>query len=169
MAAVTITQWSGPGLLSCIKSTDAAPIDLIANSLKLMLVKSTFNFTPDLQYVDNAADDASDPSFCECDFTNYVGGFEGAGRKAATVTSLLYDATDNRLELVIQNETWSAAGGTTDNDIGAILLIKEGTDDTDSQAIGCIALNNVFSTNGGDAVLDIDDGDGCLRLSLPES
>lgn len=128
-------------------------IDLNADTLKLMLVNSTYTPDPDTLVVDAAG--ASDIIDAEISVTGYTGGWGGAGRKTLTNKSFSNDSgTDRAIFDSTVDYTWSALGaGAT---IVAAVLIKEGgSDDTTSRPIVYIDTNDV-STNGGDITLQLD-------------
>lgn len=128
-------------------------IDLNADTLKLMLVNSTYTPDPDTLVVDAAG--ASDIIDAEISVTGYTGGWGGAGRKTLTNKSFSNDSgTDRAIFDSTVDYTWSALGaGAT---IVAAVLIKEGgADDTTSRPIVYIDTNDV-STNGGDITLQLD-------------
>lgn len=128
-------------------------IDLNADTLKLMLVDSTYTADPDTLVVDAAG--ASDIIDAEISVTGYTGGWGGAGRKTLTNKSFTNDSgTDRAIFDSTVDYTWSSLGaGAT---IVAAVLIKEGgSDDTTSRPIVYIDTNDV-STNGGDITLQLD-------------
>ena len=128
-------------------------IDLNADTLKLMLVDSTYTPDPDTELVD--AGGASDILDAEISVTGYTGGWGGAGRKTLTSKNFSNDsATDRAIFDSTVDYTWSSLGaGAT---IVAAVLIKEGgANDTTSRPIVYIDTNDV-STNGGDITLQLD-------------
>lgn len=137
-------------------------IDLDSNTLKIMLVTTSYTYDPDHTVVDNGANNGTDPSFCELSVSGYTGGFAGAGRKTATLTVASVNNTDNRCDINIGDLTWTAlAGGAT---IGGAILIKEITNDTSSRVIAYFDLTDT-ATNGGDITLDFPASGGSLRFA----
>jgi hypothetical protein len=136
------------GLLEVTDGT----IVLGSTTLKLMLVDTGYTFDPDHDVIDNGANNSTDPSFNEIVATNYTGGFGGSGRKTLTITSQEND-TNNRADYAIADVTWTALGGGTNDTIGGAIIIKEGTNDTDSRLIGYFDLTDT-PTNGSDVTLD---------------
>jgi hypothetical protein len=113
------------GLLEVLKGT----FDF-QDTLKVMLIKSGYTFDPDINVVDTGNNDAYDPSYYECNATNYTGGYGGAGRKTATITLSKVDV-DDRVKMVFTDLTWNNLGQTVPNTIcGAILLYETGGADT---------------------------------------
>ena len=140
-------------------------IDLDTDTLKLMLVDTSYTFDPDHDVVDNGGNDATDPSFNEIVATNYTVGFSGAGRKTVTITSGVND-TNNRADFAIADVTWTALGGGTNDTIGGAILIEERTNDTDSRLIAFFDLTDT-PTNGSDVTLDFNSlaSGGNIRFS----
>jgi hypothetical protein len=136
------------------------------DTLKLMLVDTGYTFDADHDVVDNGANNGTDPSFNEIVATNYTGGFAGAGRKTTT-TTLVANKTDNRLDWALNDLTWTALGGGTNDTIGFALLIEERTNDADSRLVACFDLTDT-PTNGGDVTLDFtaSGAGGNMRVSL---
>ena len=54
------------------------------------------------QYHDNAADDSTDPSFCETGATNY--------EEVALTVAIQWDVANSRLEYVVTDPTFSTLG-----------------------------------------------------------
>lgn len=127
-------------------------IDLDDDTLKIMLVDDNYVYDPDHDVIDNGGDDATDPSYNEITATNYTGGFEGAGRKTATV-AVEADKTNDRVNVVVTDLTWTALGGASNDTIGGAILIKEGENDAASRLIAFFDVTDT-STNGGDITLD---------------
>ncbi len=145
-------------------------IDLDTDVLKIMLVGSANTVyvpNPDHTVVDNAANDATDPSFCEVSATNYVGAFAGAGRKVATATIEKQDASD-RAVVKITDLTWTAIGGVSNDTITGAILIKENTADTDSRLIAFFDIANTTS-NGSDFTLDFDEVNGNIQFNINQT
>lgn len=133
----------------------------ITSGCKVMLVGSEYTYDPDHDFVDMGG--ASDPTDAEIDATNYTRGFNGAGRKAATLTFVEQDA-NNRAVIRIADLTWTALGGATNDTVEAAILVKEGTADNDSKLIAYFDLPTT-PTNGSDLTLDFDAVDGNIRLA----
>jgi hypothetical protein len=137
-------------------------IDLDSNTLKVMLVNSTYTPSKDDDVVD--AGGASDALDAEIVATNYAGGWGGAGRKTATVTITEQDAND-RAVVKFSDLTWTALGGAANDTVVAAILIKEGgADDTTSRLI-CYWDITDTPTNGSDFTLDFDATDGNIRFT----
>jgi hypothetical protein len=134
-------------------------IDLDTNTLKVMLVKSTY--TPanhnDLVVSTNLTAN-------EIAATNYTGGFGGAGRKTATGVTVSQNNSLPGAKVVLSNITWTALGGATNDSIGAAVLIKEGTADTDSLPIVFWDITDT-NTNSGDFTLTMDPSAGNIQLT----
>lgn len=134
-------------------------IDLDSNTLKVMLIKSTY--TPanhnDLVVSTNLTAN-------EIAATNYAGGFGGAGRKTATGVTVSQNNSLPGAKVVLNNLTWTALGGATNDTIGAAVVIKEGTADSDSIPIAFWDITDT-PTNGGDFTLTMDATNGNIQLT----
>lgn len=132
------TRWYGPGLLAVLNGT----IDIDTTALKVMLLKSTYTFDPDHQFVSSLTEISG--------VSGYTGGFNGAGRKSATVTADYKTASD-RVDIAVADLTWTALG--TGDTIGGAALIREITNDAASLAIAFFDFTDL-PTNGSDVTLD---------------
>ena len=128
-------------------------IDLIANTLKIMLVTSSYVANKDDDVVDAAG--VNDPVDHEINVTGYTRGWGGAGRKTLASKLLTIDKTNDRTGFDCADITWTALGaGAT---IAAAILIKEGAaNDTTSRLIAYLDITDT-PTNGGDITLTIAD------------
>jgi len=119
-------------------------VDLVADSgVKVGLAKSTFADNPDDDFLNDAF------SAAECDFTNYTGGFAGAGRKSISGRAFNIDDTDNEVEFDFTDPSWTSAGGASNNTIGAVVLMKEITNDAASLIVASDDVADLV-TNGSD-------------------
>lgn len=135
-------------------------IDLLNNTIKAMLVNSTYSPSrTDLVVDAGGANDALD---AEISVSGYTGGWGGSGRKALTTKSLTVDQSYNRAEFDAANLTWTALGsGAT---IAAMILIKEGaSNDTTSRLIAYLDVTDT-ATNGGDITFTFDN-EGIIQFS----
>ena len=123
----------------------ADTINLVGTTVKVMLVDSTYVGNVDDIFIDDGS--ANDPQSHEISVTGYTGGFAGSGRKSLASKTLTSDFTNDRAEFDAADVTWTALG--TGATIGAAILIKERTADTDSQIIAKFDLTDT-PTNGGD-------------------
>jgi len=146
------THWFGKGVLKIVNGT----IDLDTDTLKVMLVNENYTSDKDHEFV-------SSVSSYEISTSGYSGGFNGAGRKTATVATQ-YNATSDRVEVVITDITWSSLqSGAT---IGAAILIKEVTNDAASPVIAIWDFTTNVATNGGDFTMDFNGTTGNLYLTV---
>jgi hypothetical protein len=124
-------------------------ISLSSDTLKVMLVTSTYTPNVDDDFVD--AGGASDPLDAEIAVTGYTGGWSGSGRKTLASKTFTEDDTANEGYMDAADVTWVglAAGATI---VGAI-LIKEGvSDDTTSELIAYFDITDT-ATDGNDITL----------------
>lgn len=146
------THWYGKGVLKIVSGS----IDLDTDTLKVMLVNENYTSDKDHEFV-------SSVSSYEISTSGYSGGFNGAGRKTATVATQ-YNATSDRVEVVITDITWSSLqSGAT---IGAAILIKEVTNDAASPVIAIWDFTTNVATNGGDFTMDFNGTTGNLYLTV---
>lgn len=125
-------------------------------TLKVMLIKST--------YTSSAATDTNltNLNTNEIVATNYTGGFNGAGRKAVTATAA---TTATGSKVTFSNLTWTALGGTTNDTVGAAVLVKEVTTNADSLPVAYWDIADT-PTNGSDFTLSFDGTNGNLRFTV---
>jgi len=89
----------------------------------------------------------------ECDFTNYA-------RKTLTdsdITAAVPDDSNERQESDIPDQTWTSAGGATNNSVGKLLVCydPDTTGGTDSTIIPLTAHDFVVTTDGTDLTAQI--------------
>lgn len=135
-------------------------IDLLSDTIKTMLVNSTYSAArTDLVVDAGGANDALD---AEISVSGYTGGWGGSGRKSLTSKTLTVDQPNNRAEFDAADLTWTALGsGAT---IAAMILIKEGgSNDTTSRLIAYLDVTDT-STNGGDITFTFD-SQGIIQFS----
>src|SRR5688572_25162730 len=95
------TGWYTDGL----RKVTIGTIDMDTSTLKVMLLKTSYTFDRDHTAVSSLTEITG--------VSGYTGGFAGAGRKTATVTTQSNN-TDNRAEYAIADLTWTAlAAGDT--------------------------------------------------------
>lgn len=128
--------------------------DLLADTIKVMLVDSDYVFDADHNFVSQVTID-------ELGVSGYTGGFNGAGRKTLGTKSVTEDDTNDRAYFDAADVTWTALG--TGATIGGAILIKEVTNDADSVLIAFMDLTNT-PTNGGDITIAWN-ADGILRIA----
>lgn len=125
--------------------TPVARVDVIADTLKVMLIGTGTPYTADADHRF-----VSTPVASEISVTGYTGGFGGAGRKALASRTLSADDTNDWGIFDAADLTWTALGsGAT---IGGAVLFKELTSDALSPLIAYFALTNT-ATNGGDITI----------------
>lgn len=86
----------------------------------------------------------------DADFTNY-------GRKTITAVTLTVDDTNNWLDVDIADQTWTAAGGAVNNNLGKLLVCYDDntTLGTDSNIIPLTYHDFVVTTDGSDLTAQI--------------
>lgn len=90
----------------------------------------------------------------EADFTNYA-------RRTGLAGTITVDDVNNRSDLDMADQTWSAAGGGTDNSlVKAIIAYQESAGDAGLVPIA--HYDFIIDTDGGDLTLELDAA-GCAR------
>lgn len=140
-------------------------IDLDGDTIKAMLVTPGYVYDPDHTVIDNGADNATDPSFNEISATNYTGGFGGGGRKTVAIAAGAVDDASNYAYWTLSDLTWSSLGGASNATVGALILVKEITNDTASRLIAYLGITN-RATDGNDFPVNFNSGSegGNLRF-----
>lgn len=113
-----------------------------------MLVDSSYTGDVDNDWVDDGT--ASDPQSKEIAVTGYTIGFSGTGRKTLAGKTITTDDTNDVAIMDANDVTWTALG--TGATIGAAILYKRGSADTDSQLIAKFDLTDT-PTNGSDVTI----------------
>ena len=146
---------------------------LTITAFKIMMVGTdgtTYAFDADHDFVDNGANDATDPSFCELACTNYVGGHQGAGRHATANETWAVDKPNNRAEMDADDPAqWSNLGGGGDDDtVSAFIVFEERASDALSLLVAYIdtvtGLTFPYPTNGSHLNFAVN-AEGLLHLS----
>jgi hypothetical protein len=92
----------------------------------------------------------------ECDFTNYA-------RKTGLTGTITVDDTNNRVDVDIADQTWTSAGGGTNNNIvKAIFAYQESA--ADSGRVPLAHYDFVVTTDGSNLTLEVN-ASGALRAS----
>lgn len=83
----------------------------------------------------------------ECDFTNYA-------RKSVTSLTPTVDDTNDRLDIDMADQTWTSAGGASNNTVGAMLICYDGdtTGGADTDIVPLVKLDFSATTDGSDLV-----------------
>lgn len=120
------------------------------DALVVVLVKSTGLEADDT--LNNYADLATllAASNDEADFTNYA-------RKTITSVTNTVDNTGNKLDSDFADQTWTAAGGTTNNTLGKLLVCydPDTTTGTDSTVVPLAYFDFVATTDGTDLTAQV--------------
>lgn len=133
-------------------------IDLLTDTLKLVLLNSAFTPSKDHQYI-------SDISANEISTTNYVGGFAGAGRKTVAGKAVVKDGGAHVVYFDCNDSTWTALGPSSGGPtVGCIALVKEVTNDAASPVIAEIDVSPDIGVNGGDYLWTVA-ADGVFKIA----
>lgn len=133
-------------------------LDLLTDTIKVMLVGSS--------YTANNNDDFVDPAIAagqELSGTGYTGGYAGSGRKTLASKSIVEDDTNDWALFSAAPVTWTAINAGT---AAAAIVIREraATGDTMSELIAYIDSGGFpVTTNGGDLTLTFTNG--IMRLA----
>lgn len=86
----------------------------------------------------------------ECDFTNYA-------RKTVTSATVTPDDTNDRVDTDFADQTWTSAGGASNNTTGKVLVCydPDTTGGTDSSVIPLTAHDFVVTTDGSDLAFQL--------------
>jgi len=134
-------------------------IDLLNDTIKVMLVGSTYSSTVDDSFVSPTIAAGQ-----ELSGTNYAGGYGGSGRKTLSSKVITRDDVNDRAEFSAAPVTWTAINAGT---AAAAVIIRERslTGDTMSELIAYINTGGFpITTNGGDLTLTWN-AEGILQLS----
>ncbi len=115
-------------------------IDLTGDDIRVFLVKVAGSTTTDTEEDTTFIDQFT--TLGEVSATNYV-------RKALAGEVVNEDTANDRAEFDATDVTWSSLGGASNDTIGALIVFKFVTNDTDSIPIAYIELTDT-TTNGGD-------------------
>lgn len=130
-------------------------IDLVNDTIKVMLVSASYTPNADHDFVD-------DVNATELSGTGYTGGFGGSGRKTLASKAFSTDTTNDRAEFTFANVLWSAINAGT---AAYAIVMKEITNDAASRLIFYLDLNPDVVTNGGDFTLIPDATAGAAQLT----
>lgn len=133
------------GKKKIVDHNDADTINLLSDTIQVMLVDATYTGNADDDFVDDGI--AGDPQSHEIAVTGYTIGFGGTGRKTLAGKTITTDDANDRAEFDANDVTWTTLG--TGATIGAIILYKRNTVDTDSQLIAKFDVTDT-PTNGSD-------------------
>lgn len=120
-------------LLRILVGGHASPVNLDTDTLKAMIVKSTY--TPDRDHV---FVDAITGGGHELSGTGYAAGFGASGRKTLANTAFAKDDTNDLVKLTADNVTWTALNAGTGR---YVVIIKELTNDAASLILAVHDLN----------------------------
>jgi len=133
-------------------------IDLLTDTIKVMLVGSTYTANMDHDYVNPSAYQM------ELGGTGYTGGYGGSGRKTLASKVVTEDDTNDRAEFSAAPVTWTAINAGT---AAVCVIIRERalTGDTMSELIAYIDSGGFpVVTNGGDLTITWN-AEGILQLT----
>jgi hypothetical protein len=136
------------GKLKIIDHSNADTISFLSDTIQVMLVDDTYSGATTHDFVDDGI--AGDPQSHEIAVTGYTIGFSGTGRKTLSGKTITNNDGSNRTELDANDVPWTALGaGAT---IGACIVYKRGSADTDSQLIAKFDVTDT-PTNGSDIAI----------------
>jgi len=120
-----------------------AGVDLLNDTVKVMLVGTGYTPDPDHDYVDSITGGTSK----ELSGTGYTGGFGGSGRKTLGSKAVTKDNANDVSYFDAADVTWTAIDAGT---VGFVAIIVEGTSDADSPLLCVVDVSPDVATNGGD-------------------
>lgn len=127
-------------------------------TVKVMLLKSSYVFDADQDFVSVGAGDLATN---EVTGTGYTGGFGGSGRKSLAGMVITLDDANDRAYFDANDLTWAAINVGV---VGACALIREVTTDADSIPIAFINSGFPKTSTGIDFVISWSSS-GVLQLS----
>ena len=133
-----------------------AGIDLLSNTIKVMLVNTSYTPDKDHDFVDSITGGTSK----EISGTGYTAGFGGGGRKTLASKTVTKDNSADTAYLDAADLTWTGINAGT---IGGLAVIKEVTSDADSPLLCFVDVTDLV-TNGGDVTIQWA-ADGIFKLS----
>lgn len=142
------------GLRRIIDRAMSGNIDLLADTIKVLLIGTAYTPDKDHQFI-------SDVSGSELSGTGYTGGFGGSGRKALASKAIGKSDASDKAYFDAADLTWTAINAGT---VGYLVLAKEITNDGASPIICCIDVSPDVATNGGDYTVQWH-ADGIFTLS----
>lgn len=124
-----------------------------ANSAWIIVLLSASVADGTLEDFDTLALVIADAGVTEATFTNYA-------RKVLTDTDIaaaVVDDTNNRKESDFPDQTWTSAGGATNNTLVKLLVCYDSdtTGGTDANIVPCTHHDFAFTTNGGDLTAQV--------------
>lgn len=128
-------------------------IDLVGDTLKLILVTSAYTPDKDHAFASSLTNELSG--------TGYTGGFNGSGRKTAGSKSWSTDTVNDRVEFTFGGVTWTTINAGNPK---YAILVKEITNDAATRLIGYLDLASTV-TNGGDITITPDAVAGAFQLA----
>lgn len=115
-------------------------VDYASDTIKVMLVKSTYTFDPDHSSM-------TTPTVSELDCTGYTGGFAGADRKTLASKTITQDDTNNRSVYDAADPSAWTLGGASNNTVGGAIVYKHLTNDAGSTPLFFVDFTDT-ATNG---------------------
>lgn len=128
-------------------------IDLVNDTIKLILVTSSY--TPDKDH--DFANDLTN----ELSGTGYTGGFAGSGRKTIGSKAFATDTANDRVTFTFGGVTWTAINAGNPK---YAIMVKEITNDAATRLIAYLDLGTVV-TNGGDLTITPDGTNKALQIT----
>ena len=118
-------------------------ITISSDTLKIMLVDSTYTYDPTTLVVDEGT--GTDLQSAEISVTGYTGGWGGSGRQGSNVTQQI---TGDEIEMALNGGTsWVWTLGTGATIVAAVLIKEGGANDTTSRPIAYFDHDDI-ETNG---------------------
>ena len=155
LAALALSAAAAGAYTNGIENTLIGSTDWDTSTLKLTLIKDSYTYDPDHDFV-------NDVTSAECDATGFNGGFAGADRNVCAIT-VTEQTASNRVVCILTDETYSAIGGASNNTLESALLMREVSADSDSIPLVYLEFSATVATNGSDISVDNDGTNGNVR------
>lgn len=134
-----------------------AGIDLLSNTIKVMLVQTSYTPDKDHDFVDSITAATSK----ELSGTGYTAGFAGSGRKTLASKTVTKDNGADVAYFDAADVTWTGLNAGT---VGFAAVIKEVTTDADSPLLCIVDVSPDIVSNTGDYTITWA-ADGLFKLS----
>lgn len=141
-----------------LQAASGAPaLDLLANTIKVMLVDPSYVPDKDHDFVSSITGAPSK----ELTGTGYVAGFGGAGRKTLASKTVTKDNGADVAYFDAADVTWA---GITAGTVGFAVVIKEVTSDADSPILAVVDITPDVGTAGNDYTIQWP-ADGLFKIA----
>lgn len=123
-------------------------INILTDTIKVMLVKDTYVFSPSHQYVSDVTGGATNFEYnSNASGSNYQAGFSGTGRQTLA-SKTLAPVGINNYRFDANDVSWTNLTQASHKQIGGAIIYKHLTNDSSSQLIALVGLNSTVTPDG---------------------